>query len=96
VQNNQVSSSNLQYAFTILISFLVVLGYCFYFAFWVRDRLCTDLFKVLNLFRVASLLLLAHGYGTSLLLMNFSEIFFFSADLLYYRNQKLNLPLYCF
>ena len=93
LQNNNISSDNLQYAFTILIAFLVILAYSFYFAIKVKNHLDTELYKVNNLFRIMGLLLLALGYNNGLLLINFTEIIFFVVDIMYYRSEKYNIFL---
>lgn len=62
LQNNTISSSNFQYAFTILVSFLIISAYIFYFLIRVKEHINVDLYKVHNLFRMLSLLLLAHSY----------------------------------
>jgi hypothetical protein len=96
LQNNTISSSNLQYAFTILVSFLVITAYIFYFLFRVRERISTDLYKVNNLFRLWALLMLAHNYDMGFVVFNFAELCFFTADIAYYRKEKPNLGLYVF
>ena len=83
--NNTVSSSNLQYAFSILISFLVVVFYLFYFFFKVKNEVNIYLFQLNDLFRIVGLLLLALNYNFGIIVINFAEVFFFAADCVYYR-----------
>ena len=94
LQNNSISSANYGYAFSILLSFAIVAAYCFYFHLWVRSRLATDLYKLNNLFRIAGLLLLAHNYNSGILLINFSELFFWVADLRLHQEDLSNRYLY--
>ena len=94
LQDNSVSSDNLQYTFPLLFSFAVVIAYAFYFVYWVRNRLATDLYKLNNLCRVFGLLMLAYGSNNGILFINFAEIFFFVADLTFFRKEKTSLVLY--
>jgi hypothetical protein len=72
VQNNEITSSNMYYAITILISFVIVGGFGLYFGMSVKDHLRTELYKVNNVVRIIGLLMLAHGQKASLLVINFS------------------------
>ena len=83
--NNTISSSNLQYAFSILTSFLVITFYFLYYAFRVVKEMKTDLFQLNDVLRICGLLLLALNYNFGILLINFSEVFFFAVDATYYK-----------
>ena len=89
LQNNTVSSSNLQYSFTILTSFLIVLGYSFYYVVKVWNQIKISLFEIHNLFRIFGLLLLAAEYNSGLILINFAELFFLVVEITFYRDEKI-------
>jgi hypothetical protein len=81
LKKNQISSSNLMYAFTILTSFLIVGGYFLYYVFWVLRAVESELYKINNLLRVVSLMLIVYGEGNGQLVLNLVEVAFIGIEI---------------
>lgn len=87
-ENNQLSSDNLCYAFSVLIAFGCLVGYGIYYSFWVRKVMKDELYKINNLFRLFGVLILSYGWNDALLFINTEEVFFIFFEITFYWNSK--------
>jgi hypothetical protein len=86
LQFNDILTTKSPFMISLLFSLIFLIAYSIYFFVWVKNQRHLELYKINNIFRAVSLVIVVVNKFAGIILLDLVEIIFIILDLMFYRD----------